>query len=95
MLVYKCEGQDIEDMDVLKVEWEFYIVHYNMLVAWFILYPLGWHGLEIKYLESLPLSEWEYLGNIWDKWVYEQIPIVWPSSEKVNNIKEYLCHITL
>jgi hypothetical protein len=41
MLVYRSQGQDIEDNDVIEYKGMHYVVRYMMEATTFVLYPLG------------------------------------------------------
>jgi len=85
MIVYKSQGQAIEDWGVVLVDMkQFYIVAYDMRICSFILYPLWGHSL--KKLSLLDEIEWEYLGHISKENVYTQLKIDW-------GIGTYMAHM--
>lgn len=92
MLVYKSQGQDIEDNDVIEYKGLYYVVRYMMEATTFVLYPLGWHTLNKLSWDTLDNDpDWTYLWHLHDSEVYSQIPeFIWPHDNQHDNIKFYL-----
>lgn len=96
MLVYTSQNQPLEDLDVVLVKKSYgtfpYIVWYMMATTSFVLYPLGWHSLGKEHIFILDdvETDWEYLGHIFDEWVYSQLHIAWPYDTFKQNLEFYL-----
>lgn len=92
MLVYRSQGQDIEDNDVIEYKGLYYVVRYMMEATTFVLYPLGWHTIAKLSWDTLDSDpDWTYLWHIHDSEVYDQIPkLAWPHDNQRDNIIFYL-----
>lgn len=99
MIVYRSQGQILEDMDVVLVTHSYgkvpYIVWYYMPTTSFVLYPLTGHGIGKEQVWILDDAEvdWEYLWNIFDAGCYSQVHIAWPSNNFKENLEFYLSNI--